>query len=401
MKHAIFAAFLLATVSHAQSDPVGRACTLWIKADAGITLDGQGRVIAATDHSGSGHNASVGAGQGPLLVPSVVGGLPAMRFDGGRWLSIAGLPLSSQQFTIIAVVNDTRSDGGFREVISNWDFGNTLSSVFLGTTSLDPAGPNTTRVRLTDDVGGANQGQGGVGTISNRTSHFILTGISRSTNAEVFQNRTLIAGRDTPISARNFSTPWVIGRQGPISEFWVGDIAEILVYNADLTRCELDAVYDYLNGRYGLAPCSPQITRPPFDVAICPGGTATLSVEAGGGTCTDNFTYRWTRNGQLLTDEGPYAGTSTPVLTIAGVTSQTVGEYRCTVSNACGDTPSPAANVITCFADFNCDAFVDFFDYDAFVFAFESGDPRADTNGDQFLDFFDYDEFMGLFESGC
>ena len=51
--------------------------------------------------------------------------------------------------------------------------------------------------------------------------------------------------------------------------------------------------------------------------------------------------------------------------------------------------------------DANGDLFVDFFDYDAFVVAFESGTPLADFNGDGFIDFFDYDAFVGGFETGC
>ena len=49
-------------------------------------------------------------------------------------------------------------------------------------------------------------------------------------------------------------------------------------------------------------------------------------------------------------------------------------------------------------ADFNGDGFVDFFDYDAFVGAFESGGPGADFNLDCFIDFFDYDAFVAAFE---
>ena len=54
-----------------------------------------------------------------------------------------------------------------------------------------------------------------------------------------------------------------------------------------------------------------------------------------------------------------------------------------------------------CPADFNGDGFLDFFDYDEFVGAFEAGGAGADFNGDGFLDFFDYDEFVGAFEVGC
>jgi hypothetical protein len=55
----------------------------------------------------------------------------------------------------------------------------------------------------------------------------------------------------------------------------------------------------------------------------------------------------------------------------------------------------------TCIADFNGDGFIDFTDFDDFVFAFESGDPAGDFNGDGFLDFTDFDEFVAAFEAGC
>jgi hypothetical protein len=54
-----------------------------------------------------------------------------------------------------------------------------------------------------------------------------------------------------------------------------------------------------------------------------------------------------------------------------------------------------------CVADFDCDGFLDFTDFDGFVAAFESGSSLADTNDDGFLDFTDFDAFVGLFEAGC
>jgi hypothetical protein len=60
----------------------------------------------------------------------------------------------------------------------------------------------------------------------------------------------------------------------------------------------------------------------------------------------------------------------------------------------------------SCPADFNCDGFLDFFDYDDFVTAYEGGPTPpcrdgADVNGDGFVDFFDYDDFVAGFEAGC
>ncbi len=54
-----------------------------------------------------------------------------------------------------------------------------------------------------------------------------------------------------------------------------------------------------------------------------------------------------------------------------------------------------------CLADFNQDGFLDFFDYDGYVGAFEAGTPDADFNADGFIDFFDYSDFVGAFEVGC
>ncbi len=58
-----------------------------------------------------------------------------------------------------------------------------------------------------------------------------------------------------------------------------------------------------------------------------------------------------------------------------------------------------------CPADFNCDGFLDFFDYDDYVNCFESAacppGRTADFNSDGFADFFDYDDFVAAFQAGC
>jgi hypothetical protein len=251
----------------AQIQGVAHDLVLWLKADEGVLVDGSG-ISSWLDSSPAGHDATQGsAAERPTLIPAVINGRPVARFDGNDWLAIAGQVLTSDQFTIVAVVNDTRIDGGFKEVFSNWAFSNTLSSVFFGTTALDPVGPDSTRARLTDDVGGANEGQGGVGAISNRSNHFIFTGVSGAASARVLQNRVLVAERATAISPRNFTTPYVVGRQGQLGgEYWQGDIAELLVFNAELSECELSLVYDELHAKYGLAP---RVCPADFD---CSGG---------------------------------------------------------------------------------------------------------------------------------
>jgi hypothetical protein len=60
----------------------------------------------------------------------------------------------------------------------------------------------------------------------------------------------------------------------------------------------------------------------------------------------------------------------------------------------------------SCPTDFNCDGFLDFFDYIDYVATFEGNPPppcrtSADYNGDGFVDFFDYNDFVAAFEAGC
>ncbi|QOI99053.1 MAG: hypothetical protein HRU70_00515 [Phycisphaeraceae bacterium] len=54
-----------------------------------------------------------------------------------------------------------------------------------------------------------------------------------------------------------------------------------------------------------------------------------------------------------------------------------------------------------CPADFNGDGFIDLFDIDAYITAFEDGDPDADFDADGFLDFFDLDGYVAAFDLGC
>jgi len=54
-----------------------------------------------------------------------------------------------------------------------------------------------------------------------------------------------------------------------------------------------------------------------------------------------------------------------------------------------------------CPSDYNGDGFVSGDDFDAFVLAFEAGEPGADFNGDNFVSGDDFDGFVLAFEAGC
>jgi hypothetical protein len=221
---------------------------LWLKADVGLAADGS----SWTDQSGNGHDATALAGQAPTVVPGGLNGHPVAVFNGGQAMAIAGSVLSSQQFTVIVVATDMGAPGHFfQETISNWDGANSDTSVFLGTTE-DPKGKKfVDRVRFTDAIGGADQGQQGVGTISKPTSVSVLTGESLATDGQVYLATKLEYALGNAIPARDLSTAWYIGEQGSFSgEYWNGDIAEILVYNRVLTTKEFKATVAYLHKKW-------------------------------------------------------------------------------------------------------------------------------------------------------
>ncbi len=108
--------------------PVLTGLNLWLGADTGVTTDATGNVSAWLDQSGSGHNAmQADSNSMPNLISNSINGQPALSFNGSSdWLAFESQLLTSQQFTIIAVVADRRADFDtqFREVLSNWDFSN-------------------------------------------------------------------------------------------------------------------------------------------------------------------------------------------------------------------------------------------------------------------------------------
>jgi len=234
------------------------APVLWLRADEGISLDDNGGVANWTDQSGQGHDAFQNElNDRPLWVANGLNGLPVVRFNGTQTLDLLGQVLTSQQFTIIAVLNDARLSGDVarREIFSNWDVSNATTSIFLGTVNDDP-----TRVRLSDNFGGTDPpyNQQGAGPLDNPATHFILTGLSGATDALQFQNSSLIASLGAALSPRVLDTAYFIGKQGTLTdENWIGDLAELRIYDEALSNDELQRIWTELEIRYGIAVPEP------------------------------------------------------------------------------------------------------------------------------------------------
>ena len=163
----------------------------------------------------------------------------------------------------------------------------------------------------------------------------------------------------------------------------------------------------------------------PESVLTCPANAVVLAVASAG---PNALTYRWqwraTPDAAWLDvvdglNVDPLGGGDQFVAASAATNAMTVSQYgvpgrapvvlawehQCVVDDGCASATSVPATLTVCPTDFNCDGFVDFFDYDEYVNCFETGacpaGGSADFNGDGFVDFFDYDEYVTAFENGC
>jgi hypothetical protein len=117
-------------------------------------------------------------------------------------------------------------------------------------------------------------------------------------------------------------------------------------------------INEYLLPYVNNAPCS--ILRTPISIT---GHPATQSVIAGTGvqlsvqvSGSGPITYRWRRNGVIVTNGGAVSGATTNTLTISNVQAHHAGAYTVEVVNACSAEFSNIANINVvqpCYA--NCD----------------------------------------------
>lgn len=89
-------------------------------------------------------------------------------------------------------------------------------------------------------------------------------------------------------------------------------------------------------------PGAPVITNQPAHKTVSLGATATFNV---GVSNTAGATYQWQFYGTNISNGGNISGTTTPTLTITGVSAVDVGHYRVRVTNGGGSTLSTEATL--------------------------------------------------------
>jgi hypothetical protein len=214
------------------------ACLLWLRADTGVTVNGQ-QVVQWADQGGQSSNAVQAApGAQPVLVPASVGGQDALDFAPQRWMDLPSLSSNSTSYTIVAVL-DQRSPGTLQQLLSSLGFAD------FGVAPVTP-GLNVGGLQ-----GGAWLEPMGAGAV---VGPQFLTWIwdDAQNLLAVYRGTTLLgtAVYSTPIS---FGLGTTLGKyRANLQQFLDGLLAELIVFPSPLGVGEQAQVWQYVQTRYGL-----------------------------------------------------------------------------------------------------------------------------------------------------
>ncbi len=159
-------------------------------------------------------------------------------------------------------------------------------------------------------------------------------------------------------------------------------------------------------------PCTaPGIGTNPVSQQTCLQGPVSFSVIATG---TGPLAYQWQvevappGSGVFANlSDGPLpgvatvSGASTASISLSGLLNGATATFRCTVTNACGNTASDPAALSVCTADFNCSGGVTVQDIFDFLAAYFVSDPTADVNGIGGVTVQDIFDYLTTYFVGC
>lgn len=263
-------AVLLTAPAFAQENPITDGIVLWLRADAGVAIDGSNRVESWQDQSDRGfvfsHVDGVSEDRKPLLGQGVLNGQNVVRFDGIDDFLSAGDVLDDvftgpdRQFEAI-MVSDIASGSSSSLLSTSWpssgqremrigifDSRQYMETIFSGSSAFrDGIGDSVVvgqpRV-LTYSYDGTADTNNGLDRFAFRVDGYD-------------QEESLAASRGSLLDIQGGSAHVSIGASVSsdglnAGSFANGDIAELLVYNRILNTGERRQVEVYLGTKYGI-----------------------------------------------------------------------------------------------------------------------------------------------------
>jgi hypothetical protein len=224
---------------------------LWLAADSGVTIDTSNKVTALADKTGNFILTPNNPAQEPTYVPNGLNGRPVLRFDGNQSLYSSDnfATTLNRDMTIIAVIM-TAASPDLQQF-----------PLYLGQNST----PHANRALAYNKGKELFDGQfvACVGPPV-MTNAFVMTGASINstlTEATFYRNgtQTMVGSvsdenrnQNRSASFENLSDGVTMGAATDPCRGWQGDIAELLVYNHQLTPLEMQFVWFYISNKYGL-----------------------------------------------------------------------------------------------------------------------------------------------------
>ncbi len=211
---------------------------LWLKADA-LALADNAPVEAWPDLSGSANNVEQATGMKmPTFKTNILNGLPIVRFDGiddTLFRPAAGGFACTGGHTVIAVMKPTTGVAYGMAVVTNTALNEMRQTAGGGYAEwLSPSGAFS--VGGFDDLTGLWKVCSGTYEVASQTMELFVNGATQGTQPDA----GLLAVGDIYIGSRTDTY------------HWLGDIAEVLVYDAALSGTDRQNVENYLISKYAL-----------------------------------------------------------------------------------------------------------------------------------------------------
>jgi len=240
--------FIIAPVS-LQATPVTTGLELWLDGNDSATLfqdqamtnpvtaDGQ-FVQAWADKSGLNNDATRNSND-PVYKTNIIGGKPVVRFNRGQLTVSGGLNVAANQdrtvFLVMSYTTQTNNNEMFGTSTSNMaDVGNWSVS------------PWRLRLRQTDNLWSPTNA------VPSGANLLTIVGDTAGTDAWRHGNSIIDSTIKRFHWAMNDVDPLGIGGANFAGRDYIGDIAEMIVYDRALTPAELNSVGYYLEDKYDL-----------------------------------------------------------------------------------------------------------------------------------------------------
>ena len=315
------------------SQPATNDLALWLDA---TDMDGNGQpdstadgtaVTLWTDKSGMGNDAT--ATGNLTYAPGGLNGRPAVTCDGSAFFrTVSGGEGLHDAFTMFVVFKNV---GGAR-LDTALEWGN------------EDVGQRRGMLRFPSGVFTFNGYGADVNSSAQVTANQNYLGVITKATAldgilTLYLNGTRVAAGSPSGGLSDFASAAItVGANNDGGEQWNGHIAEVLIYNRELSAQELNQMGLYLRFKYGMAAnySNLALVQQPQGQSSLVGGNVTLTAQAVGLT---PLNYQWYRNGSAVN------GATDPTLSLTNIQLSASGDYIFVANNPAGSVTSVVAHV--------------------------------------------------------